>query len=136
LESILLMAYNEGQKAPLNSTKTETGEMFALAFTTGLPPAPQQAFDWLAPRLHPEEQKALNILNDELNKCTTEVEKRDEALDQIRNWADAYPLQVFPEPDLKRAAAVLHDAGMTLDAISASNMRHVLSGVKRIVDSV
>jgi hypothetical protein len=47
--------------------------------------------------------------------------------EEIGGWEQAYPLAMFPEPDLKRAAAVLKDAGMTLDAISASNMRHVVS---------
>jgi hypothetical protein len=46
---------------------------------------------------------------------------------EIAGWEQAYPLSAFPEPDLERAAAVLKDAGMTLDAISASNMRHVVS---------
>lgn len=56
-----------------------------------------------------------------------------EALEQIDKWAKAYPLKVFPEPDFDKAAHVLKDAGMTLDAISASNMRHVLEGVQKIV---
>lgn len=46
---------------------------------------------------------------------------------EIGGWEQAYPLSAFPEPDLKRAAAVLKEAGMTLGAISASNMRHVVS---------
>jgi hypothetical protein len=40
---------------------------------------------------------------------------------------------VFPEPDWAKAARVLKENGMTLDAISASNMRHVLDGVRRII---
>jgi hypothetical protein len=44
---------------------------------------------------------------------------------EFQGWLDAYPLTMFPEPDLKRAAEVLKAAGMTLDSISASNMRHV-----------
>lgn len=46
---------------------------------------------------------------------------------EIAGWKQAYPLTAFPEPDLKKARAVLREAGMTLDAISASNMRHVVS---------
>ena len=66
-------------------------------------------------------------------------DKRDEAREahqRIVEWADAYPLSVFPEPDFKKAAAVLKAAGMTLDAISASNMRHCLKGAKEIACTV
>ncbi len=59
--------------------------------------------------------------------------KLDEAVASIRQWCDAYPLDVFPEPDLKRAHEVLQAAGMTLDAISASNMRHVLNGIRALL---
>jgi hypothetical protein len=52
---------------------------------------------------------------------------------RLQNWSDAYPLKVFPKPDLKKAAKVLKDAGMTLDSISADNMRHVLEGIKDII---
>jgi hypothetical protein len=57
-----------------------------------------------------------------------------EKLAAIRKWCDAYPLKVFPEPNWKRAAMVLSDHGMSLDAISASNMRHVLDGIREIID--
>lgn len=47
-------------------------------------------------------------------------------------WAEAYPLDVFPAPDLARARVALEAAGMSLDAISASAMRHVIAGVGKI----
>ena len=53
-------------------------------------------------------------------------------LQKIVAWSEAYPLSVFPEPDFKKAAELLQAGGMTLDAISASNMRHVVEGVGRI----
>src|SRR5574343_185614 len=56
------------------------------------------------------------------------------ALQQIDNWAKAYPLDVFPEPDFKRVREVLEAAGITLDSVSASNMRHVITGIARIVE--
>lgn len=65
-------------------------------------------------------------------KADVTLERRNEALQKIKNWSDAYPLSAFPEPDMKRAAEVLNGAGMTLDTISASNMRHVLNGVREI----
>ena len=58
-------------------------------------------------------------------------EVRD-ALHRIDNWSQAYPLSVFPKPDLKKAAKVLKENGMTLDAISADAMRHVVEGVGKI----
>ena len=51
---------------------------------------------------------------------------------RIVQWSEAYPLDVFPEPDFKRAHELLRAGGMTLDAISASNMRHVVEGVGKI----
>ena len=63
------------------------------------------------------------------------LERQDEALHQIKEWAEAYPLDVFPEPDFKLVAKVLEAAGLTLDAVSASNMRHVITRVRAIVDA-
>lgn len=61
------------------------------------------------------------------------IAELEAALQRIDTWAKAYPLDAFPKPDLKRAAEVLKAAGMTLDSISADNMRHVLDSVKKIV---
>lgn len=54
-------------------------------------------------------------------------EQVEDFLNELADWESAYPLSAFPEPDLKKAAALLKAGGMTLDAISASNMRHVVS---------
>lgn len=62
------------------------------------------------------------------------IEDLEAALVQIDSWAKAYPLDIFPKPDLQRAAIVLKAAGMTLDAISADTMRHVIDGVKDITE--
>jgi len=62
------------------------------------------------------------------------AERYEDALQQIDNWAKAYPLDVYPEPDFKRVREALEAAGITLDSVSASNMRHVITGVARIVD--
>jgi len=62
----------------------------------------------------------------------TNEERYEEALQRIVQWADAYPLDIFPEPDFKRVNEVLTAAGMTVDAISASAMRHVIAGVGKI----
>ena len=50
-------------------------------------------------------------------------------LEELDAWEKAYPLAYFPEPDLRKADAVLKDAGISLGAISASNMRHVVSRI-------
>jgi hypothetical protein len=63
---------------------------------------------------------------------TDREEKLEQALQQIVAWSEAYPLSVFPEPDFKKAAELLTAGGMTLDAISASNMRHAVEGVGKI----
>lgn len=48
-------------------------------------------------------------------------------LHELDGWESAYPLRAFPEPDLKRVGELLKAGGQTLDAVSASNMRHVVS---------
>jgi hypothetical protein len=60
------------------------------------------------------------------------IEKLEEALHRIEAWSRAYPLKVFPEPDFEKAAKLLSAGGITLDAISASNMRHVVQTVALI----
>lgn len=67
--------------------------------------------------------------------AAAERDKYIELLEHIRGWAEAYPLSVFPEPDFKKAHEVLTANGMTLDAISASNMRHVITQVKEMIDA-
>jgi hypothetical protein len=60
------------------------------------------------------------------------TERLEDALEQIVSWSRAYPLTIFPEPDMKKAAELLRAGGMTLDAVSASAMRHVVEGVGKI----
>ena len=62
------------------------------------------------------------------------IEVLESAIKGLYQWADAYPLDIFPEPDFKKVHKVLTASGMTLDAISASNMRHVITRVKVILD--
>ena len=61
---------------------------------------------------------------------------RGDALEKLEQWAQAYPLKVFPEPlreEWQRAAALLSEKGLSLDRMSASNMRHVINGVRETV---
>jgi hypothetical protein len=57
------------------------------------------------------------------------------ALAIIMVWADAYPLNVFPEPDeeyCRQAGELLQAGGLSLDRLSAATARHVVTGVARI----
>ena len=72
--------------------------------------------------------------------CSAEdrIEELETALRRIVEWADAYPLEIFPavtEEYARRAHEVLTAKGMTLDRLSAHAMRHCLSGVRRIAAS-
>lgn len=60
------------------------------------------------------------------------IDELEEALHKIESWSRAYPLEVFPEPDLKKARALLEAGGITLDSISAHCMRHVVEGIGKI----
>jgi hypothetical protein len=64
-----------------------------------------------------------------------EREHYDDLFAHIKNWCEAYPISVFPEPDFKKAHEVLKANGMTLDAISASNMKHVITQVQKMIDA-
>jgi len=64
-----------------------------------------------------------------------EREHYDDLFANIKGWCEAYPISVFPEPDFKKAHEVLKANGMTLDAISASNMKHVITQVQKMIDA-
>ena len=66
------------------------------------------------------------------------IEQLEAALTRIVEWADAYPIPVFPlvtEEYAARAHEVLTANGMTLDRLNADTMRHVLTGVRRIASN-
>lgn len=75
------------------------------------------------------------FLTKRLAERGAELERLRDALQEIEAWSRAYPLKVFQEPDFKKAAELLKAGGMTLDAISASNMRHVIEGVGKIASA-
>jgi hypothetical protein len=79
-------------------------------------------------------ERICDLYNASLSPAANAEERKD-ALARIKQWSEAYPLEVFPEPDFKKANELLKAGGMTLDAISAANMRHVLSGIVGIVDA-
>lgn len=77
---------------------------------------------------------ALKAANDQAERFERGWYLRGDALEKLQQWANAYPLAVFPEPDFAMAHELLAAGGMTLDAISASNMRHVINGVRELVE--
>jgi hypothetical protein len=60
------------------------------------------------------------------------LDRYENALEQIVQWSEAYPLKIFPEPDFKKARELLEAGGITLDAVSASCMRYAVEGVGKI----
>ncbi len=60
-------------------------------------------------------------------------ERHETALHEIKSWINAYPLDVFPEPDFGEVNFALEEAGLSLSQVSASNMRHVLNGIDKII---
>jgi hypothetical protein len=85
---------------------------------------------------HKDAREWMSRATKEIDHDKERIEELEDALIRIQQWAEAYPLDIFPEPDLKKAAEALKRMGMTLDAVAASNMRHCLSGVKGIVEAV
>jgi len=71
---------------------------------------------------------------DRIKRLEAENAALRDKMQRIMTWCDAYPLDIFPEPDFKIAHELLKAGGMTLDAISASNMRHVLDGIRDIIN--
>jgi hypothetical protein len=72
--------------------------------------------------------------DDQIEQLKERIVELENTLHYLRIWVNAYPLRIFPEPDLKLAAKTLGDAGITLDAVSASAMRHVLTQVAEMID--
>jgi hypothetical protein len=64
------------------------------------------------------------------------TERMEKALRDIESWAKAYPVERFLEPSsdqMRQAELALRGSGVSLAAINASAMRHVLDGVINIV---
>jgi hypothetical protein len=69
---------------------------------------------------------------DRVYRLEVEADKYETALHVIADWAKAYPLEVFPEPDMKKVRELLAAGGIPIDFVSASNMRHVVTRVAEI----
>jgi DNA repair exonuclease SbcCD ATPase subunit len=62
-------------------------------------------------------------------KMVEQSERMREALTKLRDWPNAYPVDIFPEPDLFQVRLVLQEAGITIDQVSASNFRWLLGRI-------
>lgn len=54
---------------------------------------------------------------------------------KLTEWLRCYATDIFPEPDLKKAAELLKANGMTIDSLSADMGRHVLTKVIEMLDA-
>lgn len=57
------------------------------------------------------------------------AERMEEALHHILNWCEAYPEDVFVQPDLEEVRKILGDSRMS--ALHGAWARHLLSGISR-----
>jgi hypothetical protein len=73
-----------------------------------------------------------DVIINAYERIKTRLAEAEDALQKIYDWSCAYPLDIFPEPDFEKAHRLLKSGGMTLDSISASNMRYVVEGVGKI----
>jgi hypothetical protein len=114
----------------------EAGLMIASAIAKNyhnrLEPPGEHSARLIARKIGEGIASAILAISSDPDAIERRAERIEEAMQQIAQWADAYPLNVFPEPDMIRAAELLRAGGITLDAVSASCMRHVIEGVGKI----
>lgn len=67
----------------------------------------------------------------ELEEFIEEIDNQYEAMQQIKAWCDAYPVDVFTPPDWVEAKEKLGPE--LLSRVSAANMRHVADGIRNII---
>ena len=67
-----------------------------------------------------------------LQEAANRIERLQDALIQVERWSHAYPVEIFPEPDLVLARKLLEAGGMTLDRVAADAMRHVVEALGKI----
>lgn len=78
------------------------------------------------------------LLRTALEECKRKIELEDkvlalsERLDRIQRWCEAYPVDVFPEPNMEEVRRLLGDG--LLSRLSARISRHVLNGIQKIAE--
>jgi len=83
-------------------------------------------------RLYTLSQEKNRLYFEKVTSLCKRVAALEEALERLDEWSKACPLAVFPEPDLKIARKGLESVGITMDQMSASSMRHVITRVGEI----
>lgn len=79
---------------------------------------------------HPEIAERLDRVDSALAKRVGAMIVQHSALRVwLAEWLRCYALDIFPEPDLAKAAEVLKAHGMTIDSLSANMGRHILTRV-------
>lgn len=129
----------EPERATVRLTLEDLGVLAKTAERNGT----QHYFQAVALEWCGKAQAEIERLRADLTKANEQAERfergwylRGDALEKLESWAAAYPVKVFPEPlreEWQRAAALLSEKGLSLDRMSASNMRHVIKGVREIV---
>jgi hypothetical protein len=64
------------------------------------------------------------------------IEKLEAALLRIKQWAEAYPVEIFrplTEEQIRYAGALLKERDIDMGALHASWARHILDGIGDIV---
>lgn len=79
-------------------------------------------------------KKVAHEFCDEIHEKAIEIERLNDSMHKINQWLEAYPVDLFPEPDLEKAHKVLKENGINLGAISASNFRHIIKGIKELTE--
>lgn len=67
----------------------------------------------------------------ELEEFIETIDHQHDAMQQIKAWCAAYPVDIFTPPDWVEAKEKL--GGELLTRVSASNMRHVVDGITEII---
>jgi len=79
-----------------------------------------------------EAARTIEDLEARLAAAEADAGRHQDVLQKIQSWCEAYPLDVFPEPDWSEVKDKL--GAKLLSRVSASNMRHVVLGVKKLCD--
>ena len=70
-----------------------------------------------------------------MEEILTELRDNQEKIHQIKLLSDAYPESVFGEPNWKEVRHWLSLGGISVDSVSASNMRVVANNIKEILEA-
>src|ERR1700761_2946859 len=76
------------------------------------------------------DEKMIKDLRRALDAANKRIEELRATLQRIVDWCEAYPVDIFPEPDWADVKAKLGET--LLSRVSASNMRHVCDGIAKI----